>query len=711
MDKRLFAVVMSVAMAFGGILGFYALQEHIEKNGDITPLSYDVSYSNLNKFNSYQELEDFLDENAALSGNDGYYYYWNLSAGSQYYRGEREVLFGGDTGEGGGIDTQSDFHPAGGEDDHSETNVQVEGVDEGDIVKNDDKYAYIVSSDRSKVFIVDVYPPEGAEIVSTIELDWDIIELYISDDKLVVVGMNNYLSDYYYWKDWEEDYYYETPKTNVNVYDVEDRGNPDLVRSVHLAGSFFNSRTIGDYLYLIITQPAYDIEEESDLPTKAQEIYYADEYDYYYVFTSIISINIKNDQMEPNKQVILMGSSTHLYASLYNIYLTYLKRMSWVEMTERMVEAVVLDIVPPSTSREIQDVQNSDKSRFEKLYEIDGIVGGYMEDLKSDDREDFYDSWEKEYITFQEDLQKEIETTTVHRIMIDTGSIKYMASGGVPGYILNRFSMDEHDSYFRMATTTGQLWGWGDTTSKNHVFVLNMELEIIGAVENLAEGERIFSARFMGKRAYLVTFKNIDPFFVIDLSNPQSPQVLGELKIPGFSNYLHPYDENHVIGIGKDAVDMGDFAWFQGVKLSLFDVTDVKNPKEVSTYIVGDRGTDSLALTDPHAFLFSKNKNLLVIPVLLAEIDESKYPDDPPPSTGGEYTFYGAYVFDISTTSGINLDGRISHDEDMSQYYNGPYYIKRSFYIQDVLYTVSGSMIKANNLDDLTEVNTVDLTG
>jgi uncharacterized secreted protein with C-terminal beta-propeller domain len=217
----------------------------------------------------------------------------------------------------------------------------------------------------------------------------------------------------------------------------------------------------------------------------------------------------------------------------------------------------------------------------------------------------------------------------------------------------------------------------------------------------------------MGKRCYLVTFEKIDPFFVIDLSNPENPAVLGELKIPGFSNYLHPYDENHVIGIGKDAVDMGDFSWFQGVKLSLFDVSDVKNPKEISTYIVGDRGTDSLALTDPHAFLFSKDKNLIVMPILLAEIDDSAYPGGAPPSTYGDYTYCGAYVFDIDTLSGINLRGRITHMEDgeeITYWWNAPFRVKRSFYIEDYLYTVSDNLLMASNLIDLSEISTVELT-
>jgi uncharacterized secreted protein with C-terminal beta-propeller domain len=210
----------------------------------------------------------------------------------------------------------------------------------------------------------------------------------------------------------------------------------------------------------------------------------------------------------------------------------------------------------------------------------------------------------------------------------------------------------------------------------------------------------------MGSRAYLVTFKKVDPFFVIDLSDPANPTILGELKIPGYSNYLHPYDENYVIGIGKDCVEEGDMVWYQGVKVSLFDVNDVNNPREVANYIIGDRGTNSPALYDPHAFLFSKTKNLLVLPISLAEIDYSKYPTPPPPYTFGTNSWRGAYILNITEENGIILRGRITHENNNSQ--SSSYYacsqVDRSFYIGDILYTLSNTMIKGNALNDLSEL-------
>jgi uncharacterized secreted protein with C-terminal beta-propeller domain len=308
------------------------------------------------------------------------------------------------------------------------------------------------------------------------------------------------------------------------------------------------------------------------------------------------------------------------------------------------------------------------------------------------------------------------EKTLIFRLSINDGAVKYKAVGTVPGRVLNRFSMDEHNKHFRIATTTGRV-SKSERTVINEVFVLNMNMDIVGELTNIAPGEQIYSARFMGNRGYLVTFKKVDPFFVIDLKYPRYPKILGELKIPGYSNYLHPYDENHVIGIGKDTVEAGggSFAWYQGVKLSLFDVRDVNKPKELSKFIIGDRGTESDALSDPHAFLFSKEKNLLVIPITLAEINESKYPNGASDNTRGEYTYCGAYVFDISSQQGINLKGRITHVEDDTEFGDYYYYrnsqsnIKRSFYIEQNLYTVSGAKLKANNLNDLSEIKAIDL--
>ena len=229
----------------------------------------------------------------------------------------------------------------------------------------------------------------------------------------------------------------------------------------------------------------------------------------------------------------------------------------------------------------------------------------------------------------------------------------------------------------------------------------------------------------MGDKCYLVTFKKTDPLFVIDLSQPTNPTVLGELKIPGYSDYLHPYDETHLIGVGKEAVDSQqyDFAYYQGLKLSLFDVSNVNNPVQLANYVIGDRGTDSPVLNDPKAFLFDKSKNLLVIPVSLAIVDNSTL-DQYGQSKGSAYgqtVWQGAYVFSLTAEGGFTLKGTVTHLDStllnsQGQLINSNDYgntqnqwIMRSLYIGNTLYTISNGEVKLNSLTDMTQIAQVTL--
>ena len=530
--------------------------------------------------------------------------------------------------------------------DYSMTNIQVEGVDEADIVKTDGEYIYIVS--ENSVVILKAYPPEEAQVLSQTKLNGTLRGIFINGDKLVV-----FVDEFGYYGSYERSIPYETPRTFIKVYDVSDRESPVLKRNFSLDGYYFNSRMIGDYVYAVINQPAYLNENEVILPKfysddgveeiYATEIYYSNVSDYFYTFTTIVAINVQNDEQEPAHEPFLLGATRAIYVSLNNIYITF----------------------PEQTM-----------------------------------------------------MTNGLEKTTVHRIHVENGDIKYEASSEVPGYVLNQFSMDEYEGYFRIATTTGHIARtWGETTSRNNVYVLDMDLDIVGKLEDLAPGEKIYSARFMGDRCYLVTFRKVDPLFVIDLKNPSNPKVLGKLKITGYSDYLHPYDENHIIGVGKEteAAEQGDFAWYQGVKISLFDVSDVEKPKEIAKYEIGDRGTDSPLLWDHKAILFDKSRNLLVIPVLVAEIDPEKYPNGVPPNAYGDYVWQGAYVFNISLDEGLVLRGGITHlknDTELMKsgyYFFSPYSVKRSLYIDNVLYTISDKKIMMNSLENLAEINEVEL--
>jgi uncharacterized secreted protein with C-terminal beta-propeller domain len=302
--------------------------------------------------------------------------------------------------------------------------------------------------------------------------------------------------------------------------------------------------------------------------------------------------------------------------------------------------------------------------------------------------------------------KKEIDqtTTVIHKITIGDGTITYVARGEVPGSLNNQFSMDEYRDNLRVATTSNVYTSRG-SYEYNNVFVLDAGMKTIGELTHIAEQERIYSTRFMGDRLYMVTFKRVDPFFVIDLSNPSKPKILGKLKIPGYSDYLHPYDGNTIIGLGKETStnDWGGVST-QGLKLALFDVSDVEKPKQVGKVEIGDAGSDSAALYDHKAFLFSKEKNLLVIPARVVVNQGTMMADS------GKYTgpqvWYGAYVFGVDPKTGFVLKGTIEHgsqDENYYWYGNSINEVKRSLYIGDVLYTLSSAKILANPIADINQ--------
>jgi hypothetical protein len=251
----------------------------------------------------------------------------------------------------------------------------------------------------------------------------------------------------------------------------------------------------------------------------------------------------------------------------------------------------------------------------------------------------------------------------------------------------------------------------------NNIYVFDSDMNLVGSLEDLAPGERIHSARFVGDLCYLVTFKKVDPLFVIDLASPERPKVLGKLKIPGYSDYLHPFGEGFLIGVGKETVEAeeGDFAWYQGLKISLFDVRQLDDPREISKLVIGDRGTDSPVLYDHKAFLLDIKRGLLVLPVLVAEIDPSDYPDGVPRNAYGEFTWQGVYVLNVSEKGGIEVRGRITHmdgNDDLLKsgiYFYSERSVKRALYIGGVLYTISEDRIKANDLSTLEELNVLSL--
>jgi hypothetical protein len=290
------------------------------------------------------------------------------------------------------------------------------------------------------------------------------------------------------------------------------------------------------------------------------------------------------------------------------------------------------------------------------------------------------------------------EQSTVYKFAVEGTNLNYSNKGIVPGYTLNQFSMDEYNGNFRIATTTSSF------TRANHLYILDKDMQICGALQNLAPGETIRSVRFMGERAVIVTFRTVDPLFAIDVKDPTKPYVMGILKIPGFSTYLHPYDENHLIGFGQNADPVTGQSL--GLKLSMFDMTDFLNPREMFTEKIGFRGTSSPLLSNHKAMLFSKEKNLFAFPVNLYE----QTPDYYYPT----FTYQGAYVYNVDLNTGFKLRGRISHIPDGVSPTTTPYYytnfVERILYIKEALYTISKGKYKINHMDDLRALNEISVT-
>lgn len=668
-----------------------------------------TSFDGVSKFNSYEELESFLESSTV----DSYGYYGGDMVISRSFEESVGQVTANDVASPSALPSDGDAKSSGSgtAQDYSQTNVQVEGVDEPDIVKNDDKYIYVVQG--KKVIILDAFPAEEMKILEEIEFDQGVRNIFINEDKLIVfVEKYEYLDTGIQCGGILDIGIrcggYSKTTSNVYVYDISNRENAELEKEFELDGNYVEARMKGDFVYFISSKyidmnflelPSYTI-DGTETKLMADDIYYFDSSDENYVFNTVSAINLENGDID--SETFLLGYSTGVYVSEENIYMTYQKRLSQEYLFEKFVDEVLLEVLPAGEADEVRDVLDSDTSLREKSREVGEIFTDYTRSLDGSEQIEFLQDYSEKSEAFYEALQKEQEKTVIHRISVNENEIEYSGSGEVPGRVLNQFSMDEFEGNFRIATTTG---GWNRDSNMNHVYILNEDLEVVGSVEDLAKGEQIYSARFIGDKGYMVTFRQTDPLFVIDLSDPANPEVLGELKVTGYSGYLHPYDETHLLGIGMEATEEGRT---QGVKISLFDVSDFSNPREISKYEVTEgEWSSSEAIYEHKAVLFDKEKELLVIPVsynVKTSVAGQQYP---------RYDYWqGAFVFNVNVEDGIDLKGKIEHEvnhEADEYYYDRTAYVKRSLFMDDVLYTISDKFVKANALGDLSQIDEVAL--
>ena len=514
----------------------------------------------------------------------------------------------------------------------SETNTQVKNVDEADIVKVDDRYIYYVS--ERKIVIIDAQSPDTSEKIAEInykETNFEPREIYVKDKKLIVIGNevieNVAITDIATTTDFK-------PKSGIIIYDISNIKEPQEVRRVMVEGNYISSRMIENSIYFVANKYIYS----SGILRKQLEDLDENEYKPVYQDTAVSQ---EEKCINYDSIYCLDGTQDASYLMLAGLNIdsdedadirTFLGAGQYIYSSEKNMYIA------------------TNKTIYGEGYEL---IGG---------------------------------TTHILKFGLKNGKFTFRAEADVDGQVNNQFSMDENGDIFRIATTTS-LWYIDENTS-NNLYILNDKLEEVGKIEGFAKEEKIYSVRYVGDKAYVVTFKQTDPLFVIDLSVPSNPQILGELKIPGYSTYLHPYDETHLIGFGYDTKEDGTRVTTNGLKMAMFDISDLNNPKELFKIAIGDSEyTYSELLYNHKSLLFSKEKNIIAFPLY---------------SSSGGKTNSRAAIYEIDLNEGFSLKGEIAninmkYDEN----------VKRIVFVNNTYYTLSNSIVKAADMETLEVVKEI----
>ncbi len=533
------------------------------------------------------------------------------------------------------------------------TNVQVQGVDELDRVKTDGKYLFV--STGHSVTVISAYPPNSASVLSTLSFpNANILGLELGQNRLAVVNQRNSNSTY----------------IDVLLYDTANPSTLGLIQNVSIAGAFVAARLADGYLYTIIQQPSYvfggqgsattvfpAVTEKgikSDLPPSS--VFYTQNNAQISFYTMISSVSMATGKA--NVASVLTGPSATVYVSTSNIYVVY--------------------------------------TNYLDLYAADGIPG---------------DAYTGGVISSM-DVQQ-AQNSTIMRAMYSSGTVTVQAAGVVPGTVLNQFSLDEYNGYFRVATSRFAVVD-GAATRSDDVYVLTQNMSQVSSLKNIAPGENIYAVRFVGQMGYVVTFQQVDPLFVISFKDIANPTIQSALKMNGYSDYLHPLPGGYLIGVGKDTVpaSTGDYSYYLGLKLSLFRVFDNGSSEQISKFLIGDRGTDSPVLSDHLAFTFDSSRNITFIPLTLYVASGVPSNSSPPPY--GDPVWQGVYIIKVNST-GFTYLGRVSQYPGQSFSYspNANLQIDRSVVIGDYLYTISQGEVMVNSVSSpsFSTVATIQLAG
>ncbi|WP_437278689.1 beta-propeller domain-containing protein [Sorangium sp. So ce375] len=604
----------------------------------------------------------------------------------------------------------------GGEDDgaakeYSTTNTQEADVDEADFIKNDGEHVYILAHGQFQIF--DAWPAADIHRVASVAIEGEPKKLFVHEKRALVYSSLSPSSS----PDGEGPYYpraectygYDCEFTGdgtpllVTELDISDLTAPAVVRTLKFSGSFLNARRIGNAVHTVVASPEPTVEGLSTWPEgldictlSGQGVNPSTVAAVNSAYDKLVEKNIALIDAAPldvqmpavedtlYRDGVAAPKSHDPFASCENFYLSntgdgqsFLSVVSTELGTDALGQTTIV-------GRPGAVYATADSLYVASRHQYGQTVG-----------------W------FYEDGDTTPDATTIHKFALSERAAPsaYLGSGVVKGRVLNQFALSEHEGYLRVATTTGHL---PDPDTHNTVASLKQEggeLVVKGMVDHLAPGEDIRSARFYGDVGFVVTFKKTDPLYTLDFSNPESPRVRGELKIPGFSTYMHMIDEGHVMSIGYDADDQGDFAWFQGIMLQIFDVTDLDAPTLAHKEVIGTRGSASDAATNHLAFNYFTQRGLLGIPMVICE-----------GGSGGEFgdtmTFSGLLVYKVDPAEGFTSVGGVPHplpDTNADPYSascgnwwsSATSFVKRSVFMDDYVYSVSEDEIRVANIGDL----------
>ncbi len=550
----------------------------------------------------------------------------------------------------------------------SGTNNQVVGVDEADIVKTDGRYVYL--SMNGALRIVEALNPK---VISVTRMPGDVREMFIEGDRAVVYtasGNRGRPCTYAYDCQFAGD----GTATRITVFDISDRAAPKQVRQIDFSGSLMAARRIGRAIHTVVADNDAQATSYNTWPENMDTCGNKEAF----VRKEFANLKIQNEQKIRQNvwfpTVKEKGTETPMCGGLMETAIKDGQAFTTVSSFD------MFDDNTPAVTATIQSRPGAVFASSNTLY----LSVVHQKNAAKGRWYSFYPSVD------------EVSEIHAFRIGESPKATQYMGSGLVPGHVLNQFAMDEWYGYLRVATSRGRV---PDPKVHSVLSILapgkNGNLVRVGAIDNIAPGEDIRAVRFDEDRGYVVTFKKTDPLFVMDLYNPQSPAILGELKIPGFSTYIHRIDPDHLLSIGFDANDHGSFAYFDGVILQMFDVSNPTDPQLIHKEKIGTRGSSSEAATNHLAFNYFGDRGLLAIPMTVCE-----------GGTDGVYgttlAFSGLLVYNVDLDKGFTKLGGVDHGKRGAScstwWAQANSMVKRSVFLDDLVYSIATDRLKVQRM-------------